>query len=356
MASFLEKIISDDFIWDAITGHIHGTHRQKNGFLSSNCVMCVSRGETADRRQRLGIKRNEDGSIGVSCFNCGFKTKFVPGTLISTPMQELLLGLGMSETEVKKLNYRAFSYRSILTASPDAMALVPTLVTTPQYEAKPLPIGSRKIEDWANEGFAETDFLESVEYLFTRGDDIVSNYTYYWSPDKKFRRHIIIPFYHEGKTVGFTARAIDKESTRYHMEAPTDFLFNYRALLIPDRRFAILAEGVFDAIAIDSIGLMGAHLNSQQIAFIKSSGKKIILIPDRDKQGERMIDTALLNNFSVAFPAMRSGHGRDVWWESDVKDAAEACKRYGRLYTLQSIIATATDNKIKINMLRKNLY
>lgn len=272
-------------------------------------------------------------------------------------MKELLLGLGISETEVKRLNHRALSYRSILTSSPEAMALVPSLLTAPEYDSKPLPIGSRPIEEWADAGCAETDFIDSMEYLFSRGDDLAAAHSYYWSPDPQWSRRIIIPFFHGGRIVGFTGRAVDSAASgRYMMEAPTDFLFNYGALLEHERSVAILCEGVFDAIAVDGVGLMGARLNNQQIAFIKNCGKQIILLPDRDKQGERMIDMALLNNWSVAFPAMRSGHGRDVWWESDVKDAAEACKRYGRLYTLQSIIATATDNKIKINMLRKNLY
>ena len=40
-------------------------------------------------------------------------------------------------------------------------------------------------------------------------------------------------------------------------------------------------------------------------------------------------------------------------WEEDIKDASEAFKRYGRLFTIKTILDTATDNKVKLELLMK---
>jgi hypothetical protein len=40
-------------------------------------------------------------------------------------------------------------------------------------------------------------------------------------------------------------------------------------------------------------------------------------------------------------------------WADDVKDAADAVNKYGRLLTVASIIKHATDNKIKTKVMTK---
>jgi DNA primase len=85
--------------------------------------------------------------------------------------------------------------------------------------------------------------------------------------------------------------------------------------------------------------------NSTQIARINQLGKKVIVVPDRDKPGAKMIETALANNWSVSIPD----------WEDDIKDCADAMKRYGKLYTLFTILENREDSEIKIQLMKKKL-
>ena len=48
-------------------------------------------------------------------------------------------------------------------------------------------------------------------------------------------------------------------------------------------------------------------------------------------------------NWYVSFPK----------WDPDIKDAADASKKYGKLYTLFSVIQAKTNNKLDISIRRK---
>lgn len=350
---FIDKIISDDFLFRAITENVHGKRRKSGtNFLNIDCPLCVTRGETADRKQRCGIKQSEKG-LGIYCFNCGFRTLWQTGQLLSNPMKDFLRGIGLDDIEINRLNHKAFTYRSMFEASPEAMLMLPESFA-PNFETKSLPKGAKSFEQWATEGCDDPDFIDVVTYLYSRGEEIANATTYYWTPSTfaGMNRRVIVPFLFQGRIVGYTARSVDPDTRpRYQMETQANYLFNSAVMSMTNRKYIILCEGVFDALSINGVGTLGAHLNPQQIAWIKSFGKTVILLPDRDARGGQMIDIAMQNNWHVAFPR---GTGQN-WWDDDIKDAADAVKRYGRLFTLLSIIETATDIKMKINVQRKLL-
>ena len=66
---------------------------------------------------------------------------------------------------------------------------------------------------------------------------------------------------------------------------------------------------------------------------------------DKDKPGAKMIKSALDNGWSVSLPP----------WGDDIKDVADAVKKYGRLYTLSTILHYREDNEIKIQLIKKKL-
>lgn len=353
MTSFVQKLINDDFLWDAIVRALPQKRRSSGTrFININCPMCMSRGETPDTKSRCGVKHSDKG-VGVHCFNCGFKALWRPGDLVSYAMRDFLIGLGVDELEVKRLNHKALSYREMLGKSPEAMALLPASLI-PHFPPKDLPAGTKDIAVWAAEGCDDPDFLSVASYLLSRGDEIACAMSYGWTPETELRRRVIIPCEHEGQIVGWIGRSCDADSRqRYYNSVPGHFLFNSRILTDPNRQIVVLVEGVFDAIAIDGLGTLGARLADEQAAWIKASGKRIILVPDRDRRGLQTIDTALKHGWEVAMPAIGHGHGQANLWEDDVKDCAEAVKRYGSIWTVQSILATATDNPLKIELMRR---
>ena len=109
------------------------------------------------------------------------------------------------------------------------------------------------------------------------------------------------------------------------------------------RKFVIVTEGPFDAITISGVSILGSEINDIQRELIDSLNRQVIVVPDRDAPGEKLISQAKEFGWSVAFPE----------WEDDVKDVADAVSRYGRLFVLQSILKTTESSKLKIDLKRK---
>src|SRR5690606_6922507 len=89
----------------------------------------------------------------------------------------------------------------------------------------------------------------------------------------------------------------------------------------------ILLEGVFDAIVVDGIAVLGNRLSEKQIKLLKKSGKRIILVPDRNAAGDRLVNQAIEHGFNISIPER----------SSQVDDIANAVKRFGVLYILEKI-------------------
>lgn len=336
--SLLNKFINDDFIFDAIKSQVAGkSRRTASGFYQFDCPSCTRRGESQDHRRRCGVIHTSDG-VGVHCFNCGLKTRWKLGTTLSQNFRNFMLDLGISEKTVNELDYKAATYRRFFTLDEPIIQK-----NIDEFKTVSLPQGCKTIQQWVNDNCEDKDFYDALEYLYDRGNEIAESISYYWTPipgKYNYNRRIIVPFIHDGEIVGYTGRAIDKISPKYSNNSPPDFLFNIKSLEIPSRKYGVLVEGIFDAIAIDGVGLCGSHLNQKQITWINNFEKEIILVPDRDKKGSSLIDIAIQQEWKVAFPVLPTV----AWWEEDVKDAAEATKRYGKTWTLLSIIESATNN------------
>jgi DNA primase len=104
-----------------------------------------------------------------------------------------------------------------------------------------------------------------------------------------------------------------------------------------------VTEGPFDAITISGVSILGSEINDTQRELIDGLGRQVIVVPDRDAPGEKLINQAKEFGWSVAFPE----------WEDGINDIAEAVQKYGRLFTIQSILKTTESNKLKIDLKRK---
>ena len=122
-------------------------------------------------------------------------------------------------------------------------------------------------------------------------------------------------------------------------------MFNIDRFVDSDRDFVIVVEGVFDAIQVDGISVLGNIVTPEQAHLIDKLNKRVILCPDRDNAGKELIEQAVELGWEVSFPP----------WKDDIKDAADAVEQYGRLLTVKSIVDFATNNKIKIRVQSKML-
>lgn len=328
---------SDDRVSQAVADGIVGRsqRRSNTGFINICCPMCVARGESADRKHRCGIK-DTGSSVGVSCFNCGFKCVFKLGRHLGRGMKDFLAALGIADREISRLAHWAEQKRREIVDDPIAQQVLGVLVT-PDYPAGSLPPNARSLQQWLDQGCDDPNFVAAAAYLLSRGDVAAIATTYYWTPETRhdLHRRLIIPCYQDERLVGWTARAVDDTEPRYHKDIPSNYLFNTRFLSGP-RRYVFIVEGVFDALGIDGVSPLGAMLNDRQIAWIKQSEKHPVVVPQRDAAGNRLVAIAIKQQWSVATPH----YGRHQWWDADVKDAADAVQRYGKPYVVQSILAT----------------
>ena len=107
----------------------------------------------------------------------------------------------------------------------------------------------------------------------------------------------------------------------------------------------IVVEGVFDALAINGMAVLHAEINDAQARLIRSLGRDVVVVPDQDEAGMRLVDRAVELGWSVSMPE----------WPAKVKDVNDAVIRWGRLATLLTIMQARETSKIKIELRKKQL-
>ena len=166
-----------------------------------------------------------------------------------------------------------------------------------------------------------------------------------YSPDNTWdiSQRLLIPFYWRGDIVGFTGRIFEEsDKVKYYTDVQPGYVFNMDAQDWT-RKFVIVTEGPFDAITISGVSILGSEINDTQRELIDGLNKHVIVVPDRDAPGQKLVDQAKEFGWSVAFPE----------WEKTVGDVADAVAKYGRLFVLQSILKTTESSKLKIDLKRK---
>ncbi len=305
-----------------------------SGWISFNAPCCHHNGERQDKRSRGGILFNNDG-FQYHCFNCGFKSGWTPGKLLSKNTKNFFKWLGMAEEEVQKLGLEALKNKEDLPKVEKVLNF--------NLVEKPLPEECKSINDWILEGNTDKELLAVIDYISNRGMGW-DWYNWHWSAANGYKDRVIIPFYQNSIVVGYTGRKITDGKPKYLTDAQPGYVFNIDKQA-DERKYIVAVEGQFDAIAIDGVGFMHNEPSDVQCARLNSLGKEVIIVPDKDAPGAKMLDAAIKHNWSVSLPP----------WEDDIKDVADAVKKYGRLYTLATILHYRESNEIKIQLLQKKL-
>lgn len=318
---------------------VHGKMNSKN-WISFDAVCCHHNGQhRPDTRKRGGIKFDDD-EIGYNCFNCGYKTKQTKGMPLSNNFKQLLRWFNVNEVDINEWNFKLWKDTTPVEDKKQIQFV-------PFFKEEHLPEKSKEVTSLLNTETSQ-DYLDVMEYILSRGDDIFNNYTYYWSNTIKFKRSIIIPIIWKDKNIGYVSRKIDQGKNKYFNNFPPNSLFNSNSMY-KDRKYILITEGIFDAIGLDCVSAFGSNITPQQISWLNSIQKPKIIVPQRDNRSSALINIALQHGWGVSLP--KSHNTND--WESDVKDAAEAVKRYGRLYVLKKIIDNITYDPTSIKVRTK---
>ena len=320
---------------DIITAHLPGKRKTTpSGWTSFNAPCCHHNGDAADKRGRGGLI-SEGDTVSYHCFNCGYKASWQPGRPVSQKLRKLLQWLGCSDDTITKLTFDVMRIN-------EGVEVKERKIEIPTFETVPLPPDAVKIADI-------TEFnkfsMAVLEYMAVRNLHL-DDTTYYWSSSLAYRDRLIIPFYYEKRIVGWTARTITADKKpKYLMEVQPGFVYGLDKQTY-DKQFAILCEGQVDALHIDGCALGGSEINDAQAMLMNKLGKDIVVVPDRDPAGSKLVERAIELGWQVSLPE----------WSQDINDVGDAVDRYGRLYTLYSIANAAESSPLKIRLRAKKWF
>ena len=320
---------------DTLTIFLPGKRKTTpSGWTSFNAPCCVHNGESADKKARGGLITEVD-TVSYHCFNCGYKASWQPGRSFSHKMKKLFKWLGAPDDVITKVALDVMREN-------EGVEVRERKIEIPTFQTVPLPPDAVKIADI-------TEFnkfsIAVLEYIAARNLNL-DDTTYYWSSSLAYRDRIIIPFYFEKRIVGWTARTItvDKKP-KYINEQQPGFVYGLDNQTF-DKQFAILCEGPIDAIHVGGCAIGGSEVNDTQALLLNRLTKDIVVVPDRDSAGKKLVERAIDLGWSVSLPD----------WTSDINDIGDCVNKYGRLYALYSIASAAESSPLKIRLKAKKWF
>ena len=304
----------------------------QSGWHSFNAVCCHYRGHKSDRRSRGGIKFDGD-NWSYHCFNCGFKCTFTLGRTLTRNTRQLLSYCGMDKDDINKYSLESLQHKDLL----DFVKV--------KREKKKIKFKEMNLPDAELIDINNPKHEIYVSYLNKRKIRI-NDYPFMCTPDAEGRQanRVIIPYTYENKIVGHTSRYLDDRTPKFINDQQQGYVFGID-LQKPEYEVCIVTEGIFDALSINGCALTHNTINENQAEILKNLNKKVIVVPDQDKTGLEIIDRALDLGFQISLPD----------WDEGIKDVNDSVVKYGQLSTVLSILQSATNSKIKIEVKRKQL-
>jgi hypothetical protein len=306
----------------------------QSGWQSMNAPCCHHRGHKPDKRMRGGIRLDGDHNWTYHCFNCDFKCGFVLGKQLSRNTRRFLQWCGVDDSQINKWNLESLQHKDLI-----EYVKIKKQKLKVKFKEATLPENVEMICS------GNPDHKKFVDYLHSRGLDIY-DYPFMITPEDEGRNanRIIVPYTHDNKIVGHISRYLDNRVPKYIKDQQPGYVFGYD-LQKPEWEVCLVFEGIFDALSFDGCALTHDTISDEQAQILHSLNRKIIVVPDMDKTGLSIIDRALELGFYVSLPN----------WGEGIKDANDALLKYGRLPALLSILQSATNNRIKLQMAKVKL-
>ena len=302
-----------------------------SGWISFNAPCCVHQGENTDKRQRGGLKPTPDGSWSYHCFNCGYTCSFVLGRTLTFKARKFLQWLNVPGEEIERINLESLKHKSIAGLLSERQEVSNKLQGI-DFETRELP------------AYAELITAEHPEYIsYLRGRCAPDDYPFMMSQFGP-RKGIIVPFTYNHEIVGSSIRFLDDRNPRYLNDIQPGYVFG-TDLQRDSWQYVIVVEGVFDALAVNGLAVLHAEINDAQVRLIQSLGREVVVVPDQDEAGIKLIDRAIELGWAVSIPE----------WPKDCKDVNDAVIRLGQLGCLLTILESRETSKIKIEMRKKQL-
>jgi len=318
-----------------VLSYLPGKRKQTpSGWVSFNAVCCHHNGGSQDRRGRGGLKATEQG-WSYHCFNCGYTASFILGRTLSFKARRLLNWMGVPDNEIEHLNLESLKHRSIHGILEDRNKTFNTLAAI-EFEERDLPPFAELLvdEDGHRNYVRNRQVPEDFPVMVQLQNDGV-----HWT-----RPHVVIPFTHDNKIVGWTCRFLDNKQPKFISDSQPGYVFG-TDLQHTNWEHVLVTEGIFDALSIGGLAVMHNTISDAQARLVRSLGKQVTVVPDQDQAGIELIDRAVELGWAVSIPN----------WPAHIKDVNDAVVEYGRLGALITIMAARETSRIKIELRKKHL-
>lgn len=305
---------------DVIRYHIQlPSNCKSNGFFQVLCKVCNDHG---GKGKRAGFIFDSNGVVGYNCFNCGIKTKYDPSdnSTISAKMKSVLASFGIEENEYKFIHLENIKNNNSLKIKKTNKNnnLEPQIITLPDHFYK---LNNNSNDIWSQ---------IALEFLNLRKINF-KDYPFYLSTNKEWLGRLIIPIYKDNNLIFYQGRKMDEciEGQKYKSPiiSKTCVFFNYAEIFKNTNLPLFITEGFFDALCVNGVAIFGNSLTKQQIEILNKSKRKKVYIPDKYGSGDIGAEQALENNWSLGLPEI-----------GQCKDINEAIVKYGKIYTIKSLM------------------
>lgn len=313
-------MIAEKTLTDLIQEKIFLSGENDRGFRTVKCAVCN------DYQERGGFKFDGD-SVGYSCWNCSERFRYEEGTgKFSRNCRSILEAFGITREELQQVSSSIFFNRGNKSDSEITVKSVTKLkLNTPEVA---LPERCFRI---GHDDHLEIQ-LPLVQYLLDRKIDPFL-YDFRFSLKSEYLRRVIIPFTRDGKIIYWQARAIDDDVKRRYLNcsmARDAVMYGYDELSRYDDAPLFITEGVFDAIPLNGVCLLGSTLNQSKFEILKRSRRRKIFVFDKDTSGGALGKTVI-------------EHGWEITHVDDrVNDVNDSIIQLGLPYTIYSLIQNAT--------------
>ena len=288
-----------------------------SGYHQLVCPIC------SDHKKRAGFKFDSDKII-YSCFRgkCDASTEYVYGDGMYKKFRELMNTLSVDIPIELRLNKK--KTKSIEKLNEE-------LYEKHTYDTVELP--DDFVEYHPDYHYWFDDFLKERQADFNR--DL------YVGKEDSWNNKLIIPFYHQGKFIGWQGIAVSSNNKTFYQTSSgnTDLMFinNPNGYIV---KRPVIVEGIMDAVAIpDAIAILGNSVSKKQAYLLRDCDP--ILLPDR--KGSNFIAVSKRYGWQISIP------------EWKVKDSNEAVQKHGKFVMMKMVHDGIQKNILKAEV-KYNLW
>lgn len=321
----------DENIEDVIRSNVPLVHGSSaKGWHSVYCEVCGDGSRTKGPR---GGWLFTDDACFYNCFNCGIEGNFDPNREIplSKDMWKIFTSFGiepkefMAIAESKKSDDKKKVKRR--------RAKIPHIEEIPDYFKKLTEFSDTNERAEAARSFLWDSYrMKDTDYPFYLSTGkTLSNDKYERYLARTMKSRIIIPAFHREKMIYWQARIFMGESNKKYISASVEHsnnvLFGMDNLYSNIEYPLFVTEGFFDSWHLNGVAVMTNKIKNGRLEILERSPRKKIVVPDLNKDGMNLAEQAIEMGWGLSLPKILP--------EIDV---CNAILRYGKLYTLKTIV------------------